>query len=154
MVRRPTVAADLITGVAALVAGVAAPAAAPQLAARVDVPEGAVELGVIDLPRTVRANGASLPAGRYEVHLTAEPAAPPAVGALDVLERWVEFRQDGEVRGREVATLVPENEIGDVAKSAPPAVGAARVEPLRGNEYIRVWINGSGTHLLIHLSID
>ena len=153
MVRQRMAAAVLVSGVAALVVGSAA-AAAAQLAARVDVPDGPVELGVIELPRPVRANGAALPAGRYEVRLTAEPAAPTAVGALDELERWVEFRQDGEVRGREVATLVPENEIGDVAKSTPPAVGAPRVEPLRGNEYVRVWINGSGAHYLIHLPID
>ena len=153
MVRQRMAAAVLVSGVAALVVGSAA-AAAAQLAARVDVPDGPVELGVIELPWPVRANGAALPAGRYEVRLTAEPAAPAAVGALEELERWVEFRQDGEVRGREVATLVPENEIGDVAKSTPPAVGAPRVEPLRGNEYVRVWINGSGAHYLIHLPID
>ncbi len=146
--------AVLVAGLMGVAAGSGALAAGQQLAAGVDVPDGPVELGAIDLPRPVRADGEPLPAGRYELHLTAEPAAPPVVGALDVLERWVEFQQGGVVRGREVATLVPESEIGDVAKSRPPAVGAPRVEPLRGNEYLRVWINGVGAHYLIHLTVD
>ena len=153
-VQRRIAAALSIAGLVSLAAGSGVPVAAQQPAASVDVPEGRVELGTIDLPRSVRADGEPLSAGRYEIRLTAETAAPPAVGALDVLERWVEFRQDGEVRGREVATLVPQSEIGDVANSAPPAAGAPRVEPLRGNEYLRVWINHGGTHYLIHLAVD
>jgi hypothetical protein len=29
--------------------------------------------------------------------------------------------------------------------------GGARVEMLKGNEYVRVWINRGGVHYLIHM---
>ena len=127
--------------------------AGQQLPATVDVPSGAEALGTISLPRGVMANGQALSAGDYEVRLTAESATPATVGALTVLERWVEFRQGDDVRGREVVTIVPSAEIGDVAKSAAPGSGASRVEMLRENDYMRVWINQSGTHYLIHLAV-
>ena len=121
--------------------------------ADVDVPTGEVALGTVSLPRSVMADGQTLSAGSYDVRLTARPAAPETAGALNVLERWVEFVQGGEVRGQEVVTIVPASEIGDVAKSAAPGSGSARVEMLRENEYLRVWINQSGTHYLIHLLV-
>ena len=101
-------------------------AAAPQLAGNVGVPAGELALGTVELPRQVLAE----------------------------LERWVEFRQDGAVLGRELASIVPAAEIGDVAASTPPpASGTSRVEVLRGNDYVRVWINRDGTHYLIHLAV-
>lgn len=124
-----------------------------ELSDTVNVPQGDATLGTVSIPRRVLANGDALPAGDYEVHLTAQSAAPDAVGALNVLERWVEFRQGSDVRGREVVSIVPNEEIGDVAKSAGPGSGASRVEVLKENEYLRVWINQSGTHYLIHLVV-
>ncbi len=138
-------------------AGIAVPTvgsvAAQQLPANVSVPSGSETLGTVSLPRRVMANGQTLSAGDYEVRLTAESASPATVGALAVLERWVEFRQGDDVKGREVVTIVPNDEISDVAKSAAPGAGASRVEMLRENEYMRVWINQSGTHYLIHLPV-
>ena len=99
------------------------------------------------------ANGQTLSAGDYEVRLTGQTASPDTAGALSVLERWIEFRQGDDVRGREVVTIVPSSEIDDVAKSAAPGSGSSRVELLKENEYIRVWINQSGTHYLIHLVV-
>ena len=101
----------------------------------------------------VMANGVALSAGSYDVQLTAQSAIPETAGALSVLERWVEFRQGDDVRGREVVTIVPGSEISDVAKSAAPGSGSSRVEVLKEDEYIRVWINQSGTHYLIHLVV-
>ena len=117
----------------------------------VDVPRGAMVLGSVNIPRRVMANGQTLAAGSYDVQLTAESASPETVGALAVLERWVEFRQGDDVKGREVVTIVPAVEIGDVAESAAPGRGSSRVEILKENEYVRVWINQDGTHYLIHL---
>ena len=125
-----------------------------QLPESVDVPQGDADLGTVSLPRSVMANGETLSAGDYQVHLTAQAATPDTVGALSVLERWVEFRQGDDVRGREVVTIVPSTEISDVAKSTGPATGASRVELLRENEYMRVWINQEGTHYLIHLVVS
>ncbi len=117
------------------------------------VPQSSAALGTIELPRRVMADGQGLDAGSYDVQLTEASATPPAVGALGVLERWVEFRQEGDVKGRELVTIAPKNEIADVAKSAPPGDGTSRIELLRENEYLRVWINQDGTHYLIHLSV-
>ena len=125
---------------------------AQQLSGNVDVPSGGAELGTVTLPRRVMADGRTLDAGDYDIHLTGQEASPSAVGALAVLERWVEFRQEDAVKGREVVSIVPSGEIGDIAKSAPPGPGSSRVEMLRDNEYLRVWINQNGTHYLIHLA--
>lgn len=141
-------AATLLTGVA-----VASPASAAQLPGNVNVPLDDRALGTIEVPRRVLANGEALAAGTYSLHLTSRTASPETTGALAALERWVEFRQADAVMGQEVATLVPAGEIGDVAESAPPADGSSRVEVLRGNEYVRIWINQDGTHYLIHLAV-
>lgn len=114
---------------------------------------GEVDLGTVRLGRRVLADGKPLPAGTYRVRLTAQPAQPAARGASGDLERWVEFVRGGQVRGREVATVVPPDEIAQVAKGRPPAPGTARVELLKGGEYLRVWINRGGTHYLIHLPV-
>lgn len=138
----------------ALVAAIPAPDVSAQLASsNVEVPTGEVALGTIALPRRVMANGETLSAGSYDVRLTAQEASPDTAGALAVLSRWVEFRQGDDVKGREVVSIVPNSEISDVAKSAPPGSGSSRVELLRENEFLRVWINQGGTHFLIHLMV-
>ena len=141
----------VVTGMTAALMG--GSAAAQQLTSNVDVPQGDLELGAVSLPRRVMADGQTLSAGDYQVHLTSRSATPDTIGALSVLERWVEFRQGDDVRGREVVTIVPNDEIGDVAKSAAPGSGSSRVELLKEDEYMRVWINQGGTHYLIHLVV-
>ena len=66
------------------------------------------------------ADGRALAAGTYDLRVTADSANPDAPGQLAVLERWVEFRQGDEVKGREVVSIVPQSEIDSIAKSAPP----------------------------------
>jgi hypothetical protein len=122
-------------------------------AANVDVPTGEVALGSVELPRRVMANGETLASGTYDVRVTGDSATPGAPGQLPVLERWVEFRQGDEVRGREVVSIIPNSEIADVAKTAPPASGTSRVELLKGNDYLRVWSNQDNTHYIIHLVV-
>jgi hypothetical protein len=140
--------------VATVAAGVVAGAsAAPRGTQAAGVPAGEAVLGTIHLGRRVLADGKPLPAGTYRVRLTAQTAQPTARGASPDLERWVEFLQGGQVKGREVATIVPKDEVAQVAKGRPPAAGAARVELLKGGEYVRVWINRGGTHYLIHLPV-
>jgi hypothetical protein len=108
-------------------------------------------LGTVRLPRNVKANGEVLRAGRYQVRLTEEVAKPEAPGTQPSLERWVEFLQGGQVKGREVASIVPQDEIAKIAESGRVAPGASRVEMLKGDEFVRVWINRGGTHYLIHM---
>jgi len=100
----------------------------------------------------VTADGKPLPAGTYQVRLTAEEAKPDAVGASKNVERWVEFVQGGTVKGREVVSIVPQDEIKMVEKDTPPAPGASKVQMLKGNDYLRVWINKGGNYYLVHLT--
>ena len=116
-------------------------------------PTGDVTLGSVRLPRGVTADGKPLSAGTYQVKLTAQQAAPEAVGTTEALERWVELSQGKEVKGREVVSIVPQAEIKMVVKDTPPASGGSKVQVLRGNDYLRVWINRAGNHYLIHFPI-
>jgi hypothetical protein len=123
----------------------------PNTAAAPEVPTGEVALGTVRIPRAVTADGKPLPAGLYTLRVTAQAAKPEAVGTTESLERWAEFVQRGEVKGREVVSIVPEAEAKVVAKDAPPRPGGSKVQMLRGNEYLRVWVNRGGNHYLIHL---
>lgn len=114
------------------------------------LPTGTMSLGTVRISRSVKANGEALPAGSYQLRLTGEePPAP--TGATKPYERWVEFVKGGQVVGREVVSVVPKSEIQNVAKGAGPAAGTSKVEVLRGDEYLRVWVNKGGTHYLVHL---
>ncbi len=110
-------------------------------------------LGSVAIPRSVLANGERLAAGTYQLRLTDESAQPEAAGQLPSLNRWVEFVQGDEVRGREVVSIVPPDEIGDVASAGTPSPGTSLVQMLKDNEYVRIWINQGGTHYLIHLAV-
>jgi hypothetical protein len=128
-----------------------APKQQPTTAADPNAPDAAMALGTVRIPREVKADGKPLAAGTYQVRLTADPAKPDAVGTSGKLERWVEFVQKGQVKGREVVSIVPQSEIQMVQKDAPPAANGSKVQMLKGNDYMRVWINKGGNHYLIHL---
>jgi hypothetical protein len=114
-------------------------------------PTGDLALGTVRIPRSATADGKALPAGTYTVRLTAQEAKPDARGASENIERWVEFLQKGTVKGREVVSIVPSAEVKNVVKDAPPRAGTSKVQVLKGNDYLRVWINRGGNHYLIHL---
>jgi hypothetical protein len=127
------------------------PKAQPNTATEPNASDAALALGTVRIPRAVKADGKDLPAGSYQVRLTAEVSKPDAVGASEKLERWVEFVQKGTVKGREVVSIVPQAEISLVQKDTPPAANGSKVQMLKGNDYMRVWINKGGNHYLIHL---
>jgi hypothetical protein len=114
-------------------------------------PNGELALGTVKLPKKVTADGKPLPAGTYQVRLTPTTAESKAPGATAEYERWVEFLQKGQVKGREVVSIVPQADASKVAKEPPPAAGRAKVETLKGDDYLRVWINKGGNYYLIHL---
>ncbi|MEO5820615.1 MAG: hypothetical protein ABIT71_08920 [Vicinamibacteraceae bacterium] len=145
--------AILVAGAApaALLAQAKAPLQQPNSEAAAMVPAGELALGTVRVPKGLKADGKELPAGTYRVRLTPEEAAGKAPGATASYERYVEFVQGTAVKGREVVSIVPSADIGKVAKAKGPAPGAARVERLRGDDYVRVWINRGGNHYLIHL---
>ena len=105
----------------------------------------------VRIPAGVRANGQSLPAGVYTLRVSSDPVAP-VVGQGPDSARWVEFVQGGQVRGKELASVVAPADVKAVAKRTPPAEGRGIVHVLRGAEYIRVWVNHGGTQYLVHLT--
>jgi hypothetical protein len=129
------------------------PKAQPTTAPAPDVNDTAMALGTVRIPRAVKADGEPLPAGTYQVRLTAEEAKPEATGTTEKLERWVEVVQKGDVKGREVVSIVPEGEAKLVQKDAPPRAGGSKVQMLKGGDYLRVWINKGGNYYLIHLPV-
>jgi hypothetical protein len=112
---------------------------------------GATSLGSVRITRAVKANGERLAPGTYTVRLTEEQARPEAKGQDPAKERWVEFVQGNQVKGREVVSIVPESDIPQVSEGKRVPRGSARVEMLKDNEYLRVWINRGGNNYLIHL---
>ena len=143
-------AGSLVTG-DVLVAQHKTPKQQPTTAATPPAPTGEVPLGSVRISRSVTADGKPLPAGTYQVRVTAQEAKPDAVGTTEPLERWVEFVQGGTVKAREVVSIVPQAEIQMVVKDAPPRAGGSKVQLLVGNEYLRVWFNKAGNHYLIYL---
>ena len=127
-----------------------APNAQPNTAEEAAAP-GAMVLGTVRLPKGVKADGKEIAAGSYQVRLTADEAKPDARGSSEKLERWVEFVKGGTVVGREVVSIVPANEAKLVQKDTPPPSGGAKVEMLKGGDYVRVWINKAGNYYLVHL---
>jgi hypothetical protein len=130
-----------------------APNQQPSTTEAAAAPTGDIALGTVRLPRGVTADGKPLAAGSYQVRVTAQQAGPEAVGTTEALERWVELSQGKTVKGREVVSIVPQAEIKMVVKDAPPASGGSKVQMLRGNDYLRVWINKGGNHYLIHFPV-
>ena len=128
-----------------------APNTQPTTDAAPAAPTGDLVLGSVHLAKATTADGKPLPAGTYQVRLTAQEAKPDARGASENIERWVEFVQRGAVKGREVVSIVPRNEVKNVVKDTPPAAGGApKVQLLKGNDYMRVWFNKGGNHYLIY----
>ena len=123
----------------------------PATATAGTTPSGELALGSVRVTQKVTADGKALPPGTYQVRLTAQEAKPDVAGITPPLERWVEFVQKGAVKGREVVSIVPQSEVKEVVKDTPPPSGGSKVQMLRGNDYVRIWINKSGNHYLIHL---
>jgi len=84
------------------------------------------------------------------VRLTGDEAALP-VGVSP--EWYVEFVRGGKTVGRELATVISGDAIGDVVDGPRPAAGGSRVELLKGNDYMRVWFSRGGMHYLVHLPV-
>lgn len=115
-----------------------------------EAPAAGASLGTVHLAKTVMADGKPLPAGTYQVRLTADEPKP-AVGQSPNAERYVEFMRGGKVVGREVATVVAAEDIGKIAKGRKPKANSSVVEMLKGGDYWRVWINRGGNNYIINM---
>jgi hypothetical protein len=118
------------------------------------VPSGESVLGTVTIPRAVTADGKPLGPGAYTLRLTAQsPEAAP--GLNQSRERWVEFVRGGKVVAREIASIVPAAEVKETmpGPDMPGKGGAsgARVEMLKGGEFLRIWITRGGNNYLLHL---
>jgi hypothetical protein len=136
--------------VGALAAAVMLGSAQSQAQGRGGSQAAGTSLGSVTLNRGVMADGKPLAAGTYQVRLTTD-TPKPAVGQTPDSERYVEFVRGGKVVGREVATVVSQAEVGEIAKGPRPRTGGSRVELLKGNDYVRVWINRGGMNYIIHM---
>jgi len=108
-------------------------------------------LASVNIPRQVTADGQTLKPGTYSVRLSSD-AVKPVVGQSAGSTVWVEFVQGGKAVGRELASVVTSADIKQVVEGTPPGSGAAKVQLLKGSDYMRVWINKGGTHYLVHLT--
>ena len=113
-------------------------------------PAAGASLGSVTLNRRVMADGKPLAPGTYQVRVTGE-TPKPGLGQSPDGERYIEFVRGGKVVGREVATVISAADIGQIVKGPRPPTGGARVELLKGNDYVRVWINRGGANYLINL---
>jgi hypothetical protein len=107
-------------------------------------------LATVHLTKKVLADGKPLAPGTYQVRLTSD-APKPGVGQAPDAEKYVEFVRGGKVVAREVATVVSSDDIGKIAKGKKPARNTAAVETLKGGNYVRVWINHSGSNYIINM---
>lgn len=115
-------------------------------------PATVTSLGSVNVSRRVLANGQPLAAGTYTLRVAADPISP-VLGQTPAESRWVEFVRGGKVVGREVATVVTGAEAKAVLNGPGPASGSARTDMLKGNDYLRIWVNRRGTHYLVHLAV-
>jgi len=106
----------------------------------------------VHVPESFLANGQLLAAGDYEMRVTTDHPEP-AAGQSPAGECWVEFVKAEVAVGREVASVIPDSGIADVAKAPAPRPNSARVEILKGGEYLRIWFNVDATNYLIHLPV-
>lgn len=131
--------------VGAVMVAVVAVSGAVSAQAKKTGPIGTVKIG------SVVADGKPLAAGTYSLRVSDEMPAKVLGQTLDE-SRWVEFTQGGQVKGRELATVLTKDALKDLTKKgAGPAAGTAKVQMLKGGDYVRVWVNSGGTNYLIHL---
>ena len=112
--------------------------------------QGNTSLGSVTLNRKVTADGQPLAAGTYQLRLSADQPKP-AVGQSPEGERYVEFLRSGKVVARELATVISDADAKAVVKGPAPARGGYRVDLLKGNDYVRVWVNRGGNNYIIHM---
>src|SRR5258708_24792795 len=88
-------------------AGHVAPKPQPDVAPEPVAPDGTLPLGTVHLPKSVKADGKPLPAGTYQVRLTADETKTDAQGSAQKLERWGEFLDSAKGRGPETGSSCP-----------------------------------------------
>jgi hypothetical protein len=106
----------------------------------------------VTITESVMASGQPLAPGTYEIWIT-EERPDTGAGAPSANQRVVEFAQNDKVVAREIAEVFPRNtgRRDTVGTSGSTAPASARVEKLRGGEFVRVSVNDAEGRFLIHL---
>ena len=117
------------------------------------VPTTTTVIGTVRIGKAVKADGQPLAPGTYTMRVTEREATPAAAGQTPQFERWAEFLQGNQVKGREVVTIVPPDAARQVMKERFPPNNGYRADVLKGGDYYRIWYNKGGTHYLVHFNI-
>ena len=111
-------------------------------------------LATVRIGHAILLNGKSVPPGTYQLRLTGD-VATPAVGQSPRAEQWVEFLKGEQVVGRELASVMGAEAPSAITSRPRGTTGTiktdrARVEVLKGGEYVRVWITRNGERYVIN----
>lgn len=108
-------------------------------------------LGSVHVAHKVMANGQALAPGTYTLRVSND-AVTPVTGQTVEESKWIEFVQGGQVKGKELATVVTNATAKQIADRGVPPAGATKIETLKGNDYLRIWVVRGPTSYLIHLN--
>jgi hypothetical protein len=111
-------------------------------------------LGTVRLTQPVMAGGKMLQAGTYEIRDTGEHATP-LPGQSDEAQTYVEFVANGTVAARDIAEVMTSEAVA-VGTSGATSGGTstrARVEMLKGGDFMRVSMSRGGQRYLIHMPV-
>ncbi len=137
----------------AVLAGLMAVSVAMVGAQSKDTAKKPASLGAVTIGKNVMADGKALAKGTYTLRVSDEMPTP-VVGQSADEARWIEFVQGGTVKGREIATVLSKEALKAMTREdKSPAPSGAKVEMLKGDDYMRVWVNHAGLQYLIHLTI-
>ena len=112
---------------------------------------GPSSLGTVRFNQPVHVGGTLLQPGTYEVRLTGEHLAP-LPGQSEEAEQRVEIISNGQVVGKEVATVIPVSTTAVVGTSGGSSVGV--VQMLKGGEFLRVSVNKGSERFLLHFATN
>ena len=104
----------------------------------------------VQITQQVMAGGKPLAPGSYQIWITDERPDVGA-GAPSQNQRVVQFVQNEKVVATEIAEVFTRGEPQAVGTSGGAGASRARVEILRGGEFLRVSINDPDARFLIHL---
>jgi hypothetical protein len=122
------------------------------LAGSLQAHHAASVLGTARITQPVMAGETMLQPGTYEIRLTGEHMAPLPGQSEDAVQQ-IEFIANGTVAARYAAEVMTAGDVpvGTSGLSDTPA--RARVEMLKGDDFLRVSMTRGGERYLIHLPV-
>jgi hypothetical protein len=127
------------------------------VSAPVQAHHAASSLGSVRLAQPATVGSTTLQPGTYEIRLTGEHVKPLA-GQSEESGQYVEFVMNGTVAAKAAAEVIGSS-TGAVGTSGATSgatggvASRARVEMLRGGEFLRISMNKGGERFLIHLGV-